>query len=249
MAEAVKKTTVKKKIAPKAVSNTEEKTTKAPKKINLVAEVLDIKGAKAGTLDLPEEIFGVKVNKPLMAQAVRVYLANQRAGSASTKTRGEVAFSTRKIYKQKGTGRARHGGVGAPLFVHGGVAHGPKPQDYSLDMPKKMRRNALFSALSAKYKENKVVFVKGLEAIEPKTKNMVTFAKAIAPDDKKNILVVIPNISETSVSVVKALRNIQGISYMFANQLNTYEVLKTRKLIIMKDALDTIQKTFNGSAK
>src|SRR3989338_5152877 len=129
----------------------------------LVAKVFDTKGALKKTIDLPKEIFGVQENNILLAQAVRVYLANQRQGTVSTKTRGEVAGSTRKIYRQKGTGRARHGSIRAPIFVHGGLVFGPKPRDYSMKFPKKMRKAALASALSSKVNDAQVKVVDGLE--------------------------------------------------------------------------------------
>jgi large subunit ribosomal protein L4 len=123
---------------------------------NLTVDMYDAAGKVTGSVSLPEEVFGAKINKRLIAQAVRIYLANQREGSASTKSRGEVQGSTRKIYRQKGTGRARHGGVRAPIFVHGGIAHGPKPRDFSLKMPQKMKRAALFATLSLKAQTNAV---------------------------------------------------------------------------------------------
>src|SRR3989344_7875158 len=132
----------------------------------LKADVFDLSGKVTTTVTLPEYLFGAKVNRPLMAQAVRVYLANQRAGTQSTKTRGEVDGSTRKIYRQKGTGRARHGGIRAPIFVGGGIAHGPKPHDFSRELPQKMRRAALFSALSGKLKDGEVKIMKNLDKIE-----------------------------------------------------------------------------------
>src|SRR5581483_3879222 len=125
----------------------------APK---LSASVYDLKGKAIGRVTLPSEVFGVEENPHLLAQAVRVYLANQRQGTVSTKTRGEVQGSTRKIYRQKGTGRARHGGIRAPIFVHGGIVFGPKPREFSLSMPQKMRRLALFTALSGKVKDGEL---------------------------------------------------------------------------------------------
>src|SRR5579885_383385 len=146
--------------------------------VNLLIDVYGIDRKVSGKVSLPHVIFGEKVNKQLLAQAVRVYLANKRQGTVSTKTRGEVDGSTRKIYRQKGTGRARHGSVRAPIFVHGGVVHGPKPRDYSLNLPKKMRRKALFSALSAKLQDGQIKVVAGFEKLEPKTK---AFISAITP--------------------------------------------------------------------
>jgi large subunit ribosomal protein L4 len=142
-AAAIKKTVVVKKAIVK----------EAPKETGLKLSVYDLKGAIAESLTLPKEIFGAKINNSLMAQAVRVYLANQRRGTLKTKSRGEVAISTRKIYRQKGTGRARHGAKSAPIFVGGGIAFGPKPRDFSMKLNQNMRRVALFSALSAKLRD------------------------------------------------------------------------------------------------
>jgi large subunit ribosomal protein L4 len=230
---------------------TTEKVTKAPAKsapkttsvenTSVSADVVDLTGKTVETMTLPEAIFAAKVNNVLMAQAVRVYRANQRVAQASTKTRGEVTGSTRKIYRQKGTGRARHGGITAPIFVGGGVAHGPRAHDYSMSMPQKMRKAALFSALTVKQQGNGIKVVNGLEKIEPKTKAFVTFLKNISLDDKKKVLLVLPAKTE---SVARSARNIEGVSYSLANQLNTYEVLNTKTVIFMKDAIETLEKTF-----
>ncbi len=205
---------------------------------SLNMNVLDIEGKLAGSITLPEAIFGAKVNPTLMAQAVRVYLANQRQGNASTKTRGEVTGSTRKIYKQKGTGRARHGAVRAPIFVKGGIAHGPHPRDYSLSMPAKMKRAALFSALTSQLKSGNVVVVTGLEKLE-KTKKMAAALHMLGVQKKP--LVVMPHLEE---SVYKAGRNIQHVSLMPASQLSTYAVLNAGKIVLMKDAVAAVEKTF-----
>lgn len=222
--------------SPKAPRNDTKKES------SLTISVFDISGKEVETMDLPEAMFGAKVNPVLMAQAVRVYLANQRQGNASTKTRGEVAGSTRKIYRQKGTGRARHGGVRAPIFVKGGIAHGPKPQDHSLTMPKKMKRAALFSALTAKLAIDGVKIVSGLEAVEPKTKNMALALNNFGLSDKKaKVLLVTPaNIA----SVTRGGSNLTGVTITAADRLNTYEVLNTKKLVFMKDAIEAMQKVF-----
>jgi len=154
-----KKEKVEAAVSPKGTSFKEAAA--APKAAGLKVEVIDTVGKVVETMELPKELFGAKINSVLMAQAVRVYLANQRLGTASTKTRGEVDGSTRKIYRQKGTGRARHGGIRAPIFVKGGIAHGPKPRDYSLLLSKNMRIAALRSALSAKVKAGEVAVIAG----------------------------------------------------------------------------------------
>src|SRR3989338_1504391 len=143
-----------------------------PRETGLKLSVYDLKGKSVGKINLPKEIFGVKVNDKLMAQAVRVYLANQRQGTVSTKTRGEVKGSSRKIYRQKGTGRARHGSIRAPIFVKGGLVFGPKPRDFGLSLPKKMKKAALFAALSAKLRDGEVKVVQGFEKLPAKTKNV-----------------------------------------------------------------------------
>lgn len=195
-------------------------------------------------MQLPEEIFNAKINKTLMAQAVRVYLANQRQGNASTKTRGEVTGSTRKIYRQKGTGRARHGGVRAPLFVHGGIAHGPKPQDHSLALPKKMRKAALFSALTAKLIGQKIKIVSDLETIEPKTRSMAVALRKL--DLAAKTLLVMPVDIET---VIRAGRNLPDVTITAANRLNTYEILNAKQILFMKDAIKRLEEVFLPEVK
>ncbi len=211
----------------------------------LTIDVFDVKGKVAGEMALPKEIFGAEENKQLIAQAVRVYLANQRRGTVNTKTRGEVAGSTRKIYRQKGTGRARHGGIRAPIFVHGGIAHGPRPRDYSLSMPRKMKKQALFSALSTVYKAGGIKVITGLEKMKPKTKVMVEVLHnlELLAKKRKKILLVLPTKVET---VEKAARNISGVTLMFATQMNTYEVLKNQVLLFMQDSVKTLESHYDS---
>lgn len=207
----------------------------------LTADVLDVTGKVVESMTLPESVFGAKVNKSLIAQAVRVFLANQRAGSASTLTRGEVTGSTRKIYRQKGTGRARHGGVRAPIFVHGGVAHGPKPQDHSLKMPQKMKRAALLSTLALKAQNNQIKVITGLESIAPKTKSMVALLKSVKPATEKGRILVVMDAKHDSI--VRATRNIEGVTYEISNQLHTYEVMHSATILFMKSAIETMAQT------
>lgn len=244
MAAAKRKVTVKDTKEQKAqVVKSEVKATSAKKKlVSMKTEVIDTKGKVAGSVTLPESLFGAPINETLMAQAVRVYLANQRQGTVSTKSRGEVQGSTRKIYRQKGTGRARHGGVRAPLFVGGGVAFGPKPRDYSLSMPKKMRQRALASALSAKYQNGDVTIIAGLEKLEAKTKEFVAVLRSLHLDnERKKVLLVLPEKTET---LQRAVRNVEGVTFVLANQLNTYEILNAKNLLFMQSALDVAEKTF-----
>ena len=209
-------------------------------------DIFSITGEKTGKIELPKEIFAAAIDKKLMAQAVRVYLANQRQGTASSKTRGEVSGSRRKIWRQKGTGRARHGDYYAPIFVGGGVAHGPKPKDWSLRMPKKMKRLSLFSALTSKLKEKEIVAVQGLEKISPKTKEMVKVLTNLKLKMKNSqlgekILLVLPEKIER---VIRAGRNIDNLSLAQASLLTTYQVLDCKRLIFMKPSIKVLKETF-----
>jgi large subunit ribosomal protein L4 len=214
---------------------------KSPKTENiskLHAPVLTIEGKSAGTVALPEILFNAKINKHLVAQAVRVYLSNQREGSAKSKTRGEVQGSTRKIYKQKGTGRARHGGIRAPIFAGGGVAFGPRPHDFTMAFPQKMRRAALASILTSKLKQGDIIFIQGMDSILPKTKEMMKVLTAIGV--VKGMIVVTPD----SEPITRSARNIEGIKTIQAANLNTYAVLTSAKIVIPKNAIPVLEKTF-----
>lgn len=242
--EAPKKKVVKKVTteAVKAEVKVAPKAEKTVVKSSLTIDVYGLDGTVAGKVTLPEEIFGEKVNKTLLAQAVRVYLANKRQGNASTKTRGEVDGSTRKIYRQKGTGRARHGSVRAPIFVKGGIVFGPKPRDFSLELPKKMRRKALFSALTAKLHDGEVKVLAGLESMEPKTKQFVSAMKNLGLAEKKLLLVM----GEDLKAVKRATRNVQGVSSTAVKRLNAYDVLNNKHVVVMKDAIEEMKKHLLG---
>ncbi len=238
MATAIKKTTkvVKKTTAVKApVAKAAVKTTKASATEGLSAAVLGLDGKVKSHMTLPVEVFGEKPNKQLLAQAVRVYLANQREGSASTKTRGEVEGSTRKIYKQKGTGKARHGSIRAHIFVGGGIVFGPVPHSFTLDFPVKMKRKALASALSTQLQAGNVLVVDGLETVE-KTKAMATTLTALGT--KNGVLVV---LAKDSGVASRAVRNIEGVSVLPSMSLNTYAVMAAQKIVFMKDAVGQIK--------
>lgn len=209
-------------------------------------DILNMKGEKTGKISLPKEIFAAKINESLMAQAVRVYLANQRQGTVSSKTRGEVRGSRRKIWRQKGTGRARHGDAYAPIFVGGGVAHGPKPKDWSLKLSKKMRRIALFSALTSKLQDKAIIIVEGLEKIKPKSKEMLKVISNLKFQVSKQkledkILLVLP---ETIDELVRAGRNIENLDLRPANLLNTYEVLNHEKVVLVKEVIPVLKRIF-----
>ena len=235
-----------KKVAVKKVVATKKAVVKAAatKETGLKQSVYDVKGKVAESINLPAEIFGVKINKTLMTQAVRVYLANQRRGTLSTKSRGEVKISTRKIYRQKGTGRARHGAASAPIFVGGGIAFGPKPRDFSLKLNQNMKRVALFSALTSKLKDGEIKVVTGLEKIEPKTKKMVDVIDKLELNGKNaQVLLIMPSGNE-NVNIVKAGRNIKGVTVTSANLINTYEILSNKRVLFMKSSIDSLKETF-----
>lgn len=214
---------------------TKKKSTKTK---TLSAPVVGTDGKAIGKVALPEALFGVKVNTQAITQAVRVYLANQRSGSASTKTRGEVEGSTRKIYRQKGTGRARHGAIRAPIFVGGGIVFGPKPRDFRLKLTKKLRRAALASSLTASFHDGKIVVIDGLEKLPPKTKS---FEKALSNVKEKPALLVVGPKSDT---IVRGARNLKDIAILRAGNLNPYMVLSSRTLIFTKQALPVLVETF-----
>lgn len=204
----------------------------APKKTSaLHAAVFAADGTSSGEVALPKELFDGKLNQDLLAQAVRVYLANQREGSAKTKTRGEVEGSTRKIYRQKGTGKARHGGIRAPIFVGGGIVFGPVPRDYRLSMNKKMKRAALIAALSAR--RDAVAVVDGFEMKEPKTS---VVAKAFAGMNMKgSVLFVVPSKADT---LVRAARNLDRVDIIVAKDLMPYAILTHENIVFEKSALE-----------
>jgi large subunit ribosomal protein L4 len=201
--------------------------------------VVGADGKAAGSINVPKTLFGTPAPLRLLAQSVRVYRANQRQGTASTKTRGEVEGSTRKIYRQKGTGRARHGPIRSPIFVGGGIVFGPKPRDYRMKLPKNMKRRALAGALTAKLASGEVTVVDGLEKLEAKTRVFAqTFSKLGAGP---STLVVVAIGADT---VKRAARNIAGIDILPGHSVNAYEILAHAKVIIMKSALSDIASTF-----
>ena len=227
-------------VASQSVARPAPKLENAPR-ASLSASVYDLKGKAVGKVSLPAEIFGAEEKPELISQAVRVYLANQRQGTVSTKTRGEVQGSTRKIYRQKGTGRARHGAVRAPIFVHGGIALGPKPRDFSLSLPQKMKRKALFSALSGKLRDGEIKVV-DLEKMTPKTKVMFKLLNSL--DLKGRTLFVVPSGMKEFKNVFLASRNIPTVKILTAQTLNTYDVLDNKGILLMKDSVEVLKKHF-----
>jgi len=214
---------------------------KTTKKAGDSIPVYDVTGKTETDYFLPESIFGVKINPKLLSQAVRVYLTNQRQGNASTKTRGDVTGSTRKIYRQKGTGRARHGDIKAPIFVGGGVVGGPKPKNYFLKFNKKQKKKALLEALSLKKEKNSLIILSDrFLKIEPKTKTLINFFnKANLNRGKK--LIIIPNEGKSNLSL--AARNISDVEVVEVKSLNSYQVLNSQKVLISLKAIDILANT------
>lgn len=229
----VKKVTSKKRIV-KSIKVTEKKVTTRVSVLS--APVYSLAGRASGNIALPKEIFGIEVNQKLLAQAIRVYTANQKTFTAKTKTRGEVQGSTAKIYRQKGTGRARHGSIRAPIFVGGGIVFGPKPRKVRLDLPKKMRNKALIYALSAKAKDKEIFGISGIEKASGKTKEIANLVEKLKV--KSALFITADKLD----NVVRGVRNIPGISVLPSNQLNAYEILKYKSLIITKDVIEKLAK-------
>lgn len=211
------------------------------KKPNLSVSVYNLEGQETGKTLLPKEIFDVQVSDALMAQYVRIYLANQRQGTQSVKTRGEVVGSTRKIYRQKGTGRARHGDIRAPIFVGGGVAHAPKPRDFRLSLNKKQKRKALLGAFSHKAKTGDICIVDGLANMKPKTKSMYAFLQTMSLEKVKTLFLY----SQDKVdNFIRAARNLTCLTIGNIQSVNPYLILKHKKLILTKSALEKLQSDF-----
>lgn len=196
-------------------------------------------------LELKDEIFGAKPNADLVAQYVRVYLANQRLGTAKTKNRGEVSGGGRKPWRQKGTGRARHGSIRSPLWVGGGITHGPEPKNWGLKMPQKMRRASLLSALSAKMAEGAVKILNRLSLGEIKTGEMLKILENLKVTDKKVLLV----LEALDQNVILSARNLPKVRTIQANELNAYEVLSCDWLVTTKGAVGVLEKVFQRRRK
>ncbi|MBI2600235.1 50S ribosomal protein L4 [Candidatus Daviesbacteria bacterium] len=234
----LKTTTQKSKVTRTVIPNAKDKIVSRREARHSVLSVplYSLLGRQTGTLDLPKEIFGAKVNKKLLSQAVRVYTTNQKSLLGSTKTRGEVEGSTVKIYRQKGTGRARHGSVRAPIFVGGGIVFGPQPRKVRLTLPKKMKKAALLSALSSKVSEKAVVGVTGFNEASGKTKEIVNLLDKV--NGGKGALIV---ISDKMDNVIRATHNIPDTDVSPVNQLNAFEVLRHQFLVISKEALEKLK--------
>ena len=193
-------------------------------------------GSQAGTIELNESIFGQEVNKSVLHQVVVNYLANQRQGTQSTKTRSEVSGGGIKPWRQKGTGRARQGSIRATQWIHGGIALGPKPRDYSYSLNKKVKKLAMKSALSSKVAEAEIKVIDEIKLDAIKTKDIKTMLDKLEVNTKALIVTC-----DKDEIVYKSGRNIDGVTVTFAGVLNVYDILSHDQLIIAKDAIAKIE--------
>ncbi len=198
--------------------------------------VYNMLGEKIDTMEVSDSIFAAEVNKAVLHQVVVNYLANQRQGTQSTKTRTEVSGGGIKPWRQKGTGRARQGSIRAPQWTGGGVALGPKPRDYRYRLNKKVKKIALRSALSAKYEAFEIFVIDDLKVEEIKTQTIAKLLKGLEIDTKALIVT-----AECDEKVYKSARNIKGVTPTYVGVLNTYEILKHDKFIVAKDAIAKIE--------
>ena len=199
----------------------------------------NMEGAAIGEIELSDELFGAEINVAAMHLVVRSILANKRQGTQSAKTRTEVRGGGRKIYRQKGTGNARHHGNRAPQFTHGGVVFAPKPRDYVIAVPKKVRRLAFKSALTSKLQAGEIMVVDQLTLAQAKTQAMAEVLKKL--NAGKKALVVLPECDE---NVVRAARNLADADTTYVNTLNVYDVLNAGKVILTKAALQSVEEVY-----
>jgi len=199
----------------------------------------NMSGKQVGEIELSENIFGANINVEAMHQVVKMYLANQRQGTQSALTRAEVSGGGRKPWRQKGTGRARHGSTRSPQWTHGGIVFAPKPRSYRYTVPKKIKRIAMKSALSSKVKDNSVLVLEELNFDAPKTKQVVSLLENLKVDTKTLIV-----LAENNENVIKSARNIEGVKTTLVNTLNVYDILNCDKFIITKDAVKKVEEVY-----
>ncbi len=202
-------------------------------------DLYNVSGKVIGDIELKDEIFNAEINTDAMYLAVESYLANQRQGTQSTKTRSEVSGGGVKPWKQKGTGRARQGSIRAPQWIKGGIALGPKPRTYTIKLNKKVKRVALKSALTSKVMESNIIVVDAIDFSEIKTKNMAELLKNLNLDT--NALLVLGDKNE---NVVRSAKNIPTVKTAYVNTINVYDIVKYNKFIVTKDAVEKIEEVY-----
>jgi large subunit ribosomal protein L4 len=198
-------------------------------------DIIDLSNKVVGTLDLSDDVFGVPVNENLLYEAVRHHLACVRRGTASTKTRHEVAGSGKKLWKQKGTGRARMGSIRSPLWRHGGTVHGPQPRDYSYKLPKKMQLGALKSALSAKLRDGELRVVSEFAVTEAKSKAM---RKTLDGLEASRTILLVDNSANRNLAL--ASRNLAGVKLVSSREVNVYDLLGHQHVLFTQEAAKRI---------
>ena len=202
-------------------------------------DVLDLNGKKIDEIELSDAVFGIKVNEHAVYEVIKNYLANQRQGTQSAKTRAEVRGGGRKPWRQKGTGRARQGSIRSPQWKGGGTVFAPKPRDYSYTVPKKVRRLAMKSVLTSKVENNEIIVVDEFAMDAPKTKEFCGVLKAL--NTGKKALVV---SAENAPAVVKSGRNIPGVKVSFVNMLNVYDIINSDTLVITRKAVEKVEEVY-----
>lgn len=202
-------------------------------------DVYNMEGTVTGSIELSDAIFGIEPNQDVLNRAILNYLANQRQGTHSTLSRSEVRGGGRKPYRQKGTGRARQGTTNAPHYVGGGIAFGPKPRDYSYRLPRKMKRLAMKSALSAKLAEGNLVVVDSLDLPEIKTKSMTAILKNLGVEKTALLVTSVPD-----EKVSRSSRNIRGIKTALVNTINVFDILKFEKFVVTREAVLKVQEVY-----
>jgi len=206
--------------------------------------VYDIEGNLIEEKEISEDIIKKPINKDVLYYYTVSYLANQRLGTHSTKTRGEVSGGGRKPWRQKGTGRARVGSIRNPIWRHGGIAFGPKPRDYYIRLPKKVRRKALIESIRDKIMENRVIFLKIGNIEKPKTKIFSNFLKKIGYENEK-VLFVFKN-AEKKENKILSVRNLSLANYDYIDRINAYEILNSDRLVLEEDCFENFKKFLEG---
>lgn len=202
-------------------------------------KVVNMAGKEVGKMTLSDKVFGAEVNAPVLHAAVRAYLSNQRQGTQSTLTRTEVSGGGKKPWRQKGSGRARQGSTRSPQWTHGGVALGPKPRLYKVSLNKKVKRIAMFSALSSKVAADDMIVIDAITASEFKTKTMVKMLADVGAA-KKSLVV----LNEKDDKVMKSLANIPGVKVALVNTVNVYDILNADSLVAAQGAVEKIEEVY-----
>jgi large subunit ribosomal protein L4 len=207
-----------------------------------VAKKFNFSGEAQSELALPDLLFDIEISHQSLYESVKAYLANQRQGTAKTKERGEVAYSTAKLYRQKGTGRARAGSARSPIRTGGGTIFGPKPRDHRMNLNRKVRRLALLSALTDRARESSVSVVEGLQMDAPKTRHAAQVLGNMGLTDRTVLFVV----NDQDEALYKSLRNLDGVDVIPAYQLNAYAILRNDELVFTDAALERVTEVFGG---